>query len=188
MSGVFLGAMLGSKQYFFVAAPLLALYRGAKWLRRVLWAVLVITATIAGALLWDFSAFWSAAVEFHLTTPPRPDSQNLVGLFAVLGVDWDLPSLLPIATGLGASIATGLWARNRAQWFVGLAFTLATSFVVSSQAFPNYWFLIAGLCGIGLLAMTSDQGSTSPERKEEHAVKAGDPSRSPSDSPYSSST
>lgn len=171
VSGIFLGSTLGSKQYFFVAAPLLALYRDSRWLKRTILAALVIVTTVGAALLWDFSAFWSAAVEFHMTTQPRPDSQNLVGLLASLGVNWEVPSFVPIVVGLLASIFSAVWARTRVQWFLALAFTLAISFVASSQAFPNYWFLIAGLCGVTLLDMTSSYVSSGAD---EHLINANE--------------
>jgi hypothetical protein len=38
---------------------------------------------------------------------------------------------------------------------LALGLTLAASFLVSSQAFANYWFLITGLCGLALLDVSA---------------------------------
>jgi len=157
VSGVFLGLTLGSKQYFAVVAPLLALFRDRLWLQRAIWALSVVVVTVGAAVALDVSAFWESAVAFHTSTPPRPDSVNLVGLLASFDVDWRPPSLLAIAVGLGTAIWAGIRNERRPHFFLAMAVTLAASFMVSSQAFANYWFLIFGLCGLGLLDLTADR-------------------------------
>lgn len=150
VSGASIGLALASKQYFAIAAPLLIFNRAAKPLTRGLSAVLVIGLTVGGALVWDAGAFWSAAVEFHMTTPPRPDSANLVGLVGLMGISLDPPSALTIGVGLAVATVAGFATRNGRTFVIALALTLACSFLVSSQAFANYWFLVAGLCGLAL--------------------------------------
>jgi hypothetical protein len=44
---------------------------------------------------------------------------------------------------------------------LGMGVTLAASFLFGSQAFVNYWFLIAGICGLVL----ADVVSIEPEIK-----------------------
>ena len=160
VSGVFLGLTLGSKQYFAVIAPLLTLFRGRSWLRRAASAVSIVVVTVGAALVLDLSAFWESAVVFHTTTPPRPDSVNLVGLLASLGFEWNPPSVLAIVIGLGTAIWGGLRTDRRVQFFLAMAVALAASFAVSSQAFANYWFLIFGLCGLGLVDLTGNRDAS----------------------------
>lgn len=151
LSGILSGLALGSKQYFAVSAPLVGLYREKGWAQRTMWTVALIVGTVGAGLILGPGEFWFAAVEFHLNTPPRPDGLNLVGLAADLDIQVSLPSVFPILLGLGAALLSARWARTRSEWTTALALTLAVSFLVSSQAFPNYWFLIAGLI---LLALT----------------------------------
>lgn len=155
-SGVMSGLALASKQYFAVVAPVLLFFRDDWWRKRVFWTLGVIIFTIGIGLAWDPAAFWSAAVEFHLNTPPRPDSLNLIGLAADLGIELDFPSLLPILIGLVVGALTGRWARTRSEWLLAIGMTLAASFLVSSQAFVNYWFLILGLIALAMTDLATD--------------------------------
>jgi hypothetical protein len=149
-SGFWLGLGLASKQYFAVAAPFLLMHRGRGWRSRALVAA-VVTALIVGiGVIWDPGAFWSAAVEFHTSTPPRPDSSNLVGLLAGLGVAWDPPAALPLAVGLVVAALASMRSKDAASAFSALALALAVSFLVSSQAFANYWLMVMGLCLLAL--------------------------------------
>ena len=150
------GLALASKQYFAVTAPLALLHRDGSWKRRLLVAIAAVVVTLVPALLIDFSAFWSAAVEFHTTTPPRPDSSNLIGILPGLGIDWAPPSLLSL--GVGAIVATsiGRFSRDRLTFVATMAFAVASSFLVSTQAFANYWFLVFGLCVLALTGTRED--------------------------------
>lgn len=150
-SGIFLGLGLASKQYFVVTAPVALLHRDQGWVRRLLVAVSVIVATVGVALVLDFEAFWSAAVEFHTSTPPRHDSSNLLGLLNAMGIAWSPPTILSLVVGLVAAVIVGRMSRTRRTFAVAVGFTLAVSFLVSSQAFANYWFLVFGLCVLGML-------------------------------------
>ena len=160
VSGIWAGLALGSKQYFAVTAPLVARFRGTAWKKRAAATVASIGLPIALAVAWGPDAFWNAAVEFHLATPPRPDSLNLVGLAADLNLNVSFPSLLPIVVGLGVSYLMARRASTASDYMLVVAASLAASFLVSSQAFPNYWFLIMGLAGLALAArsVTPDGG------------------------------
>lgn len=151
LSGFALGLGLASKQYFLVAAPIALLHRDEGWKRRL--AIVIATAGVAVGLplLIDFSAFWSAAVEFHSTTPPRVDSSNFVGILSSLGFDWTPPTALSLGAGLVVATALGRLSHSRNTLVLAVAAALGTSFMVSSQAFGNYWFLVAGLCVLGLI-------------------------------------
>ena len=149
-SGLLVGLALASKQYFAVTAPLLLLHRDKGSLVRSVLTGIVIVATIGVAIIWGPSAFWTAAVEFHTSTPARPDSVNLVGLGALFNLSWDPPTILPLTVGLLVAVVTGLRSHTRRRFMLALGLTLSSSFLVSSQAFANYWFLVAGVCGLAL--------------------------------------
>jgi hypothetical protein len=151
-SGTALGLGLASKQYLIVSAPVALLHRDQGWLRRLLIAITVVVVTIGAAMVLDFSAFWTAAVEFHTSTSPRFDSSNLIGLLAGFGFEWTPPRLLGLVVGLIAATLTGRLSRSATTYVVATALALASSFLVSTQAFANYWYLIFGLCVLGLTA------------------------------------
>jgi hypothetical protein len=150
-SGLALGLGLASKQYFAVTAPVALLHRDVHWLRRLLVAVSAVAVTVGAVALLDVDAFWSAAVQFHLNTPPRADSSNLIGLMAAMGMAWSPPGVVSVVAGLIAAVVVGLKSRTSRSFLLALGFTLAVSFLVASQAFANYWFLVFGL---SLVAMT----------------------------------
>lgn len=158
-SGSMLGLGLASKQYLAVSAPLVLLHRDLGWVKRVIVAAVVATATIAVAVFADASAFWTAAVEFHLNTPVRTDSTNVVGLVAAMGADWHPPAYLSLAAGLITAVAVGRVSRKAGVFMAGMALILAVSFLFATQAFANYWFLVAGLCALGLLPTHPEEAS-----------------------------
>jgi hypothetical protein len=160
-SGVGLGLALASKQYFLVSAPLVLLHRDHGWRKRVTVATIVVAVTVGVALVSDAAAFWRSAIEFHIGTPPRPDSSNIVGLLAAFGVSWAPPAILTLGAGLAAASVAGRVSRNRGSFILAMGLTLAISFLASSQAFANYWFLIFGLCVLGLAASPTEQDSSS---------------------------
>lgn len=163
-SGAGLGLALASKQYFVVSAPLFLLNRDEGWQKRLILTSTVVISTLGAAVVWGPTAFWSSAVEFHMTTPPRPDSMNLVGLFSSPGSVWDPPPLLAIGIGLAAATLVGRIYHDRVWAFLTLGFSLAASFLVTTQAFANYWFLIAGICILALLGSTLE--SENSRRKD----------------------
>lgn len=151
-SGTTLGLGLASKQYFVVTAPSLLLHRDSGWLRRLIVAAVAVALALGGGMLLDFPAFWSAAIEFHTSTPPRPDSTNLVGLLGAFGVDWEPVAVLSLIVGLLVALVAGRRSRTRGSFTLVVALGLAASFLVATQAFANYWFLITGLCVLGLIS------------------------------------
>jgi hypothetical protein len=160
-SGIGLGLALASKQYFVVSAPLVLLHRDHGWRKRVTVATIVVAVTVGVALVSDAAAFWRSAIEFHIGTPPRPDSSNVVGLLAAFDVSWAPPAILTLGAGLAAASIAGRVSRNSGTFVLAMGLTLAISFLVSSQAFANYWFLIFGLCVLGLAASPTEQDPTS---------------------------
>ena len=149
-SGSGLGLALASKQYFIVNAPLLLLHRDTKSKARFITAVAIVIATVGAALLLDLDAYWSSTVAFHASTPPRPDSSNLVGLLSVWGIAWDPPFWLGLGVGTAAAVAFGRGSKRAGTFLGAMAVSLSAAFIFSSQAFANYWFLIFGMMILSL--------------------------------------
>lgn len=164
-SGLLAGLALASKQYFLVGAPLL-LHRDRSWIMRTLVVAASVIGTLGIVAIWDLGAFWASAVEFHLSTPPRADGANLVGLASLLGVSWDPPALLAVGVGLGAAVVAVRSSVHRTGFVLALGTALGASFLVSSQAFANYWFLIAGLCGLALMGGFDPPGKTPTSQRQ----------------------
>jgi hypothetical protein len=118
-SGLTTGLALASKQYFFATAPLLLLHRDARWKSRLVIAVSMIVVTIGAAVVWDPIAFWDAAVRFHLSTDPRPDGANLVGLASLFGLTWEPPGFLALAVGLVVGVLAGRHSSTRRSFMLG---------------------------------------------------------------------
>ena len=164
-SGIGLGLALASKQYFVVSAPLALLHRDQGWRKRITLAAIVIAVTVGVALVWDTAAFWSSAIEFHTTTEARTDGSNIVGLLAAFNISWAPPTVVTLGAGLAAASIAGRVSRSRRSFVLAMGLTLAVSFLVSSQAFANYWFLIFGLGVLGLAASPIGQDSTNEPGK-----------------------
>ena len=167
-SGAGIGLALASKQYFLVAAPLILLHRDLKWKTRLVVAAVTIIATVGVALAWNAGAFWSSAIDFHTTTPPRLDSGNIVGVLGLVGVTWNPPTVLALGAGLIAATIAGRLSRNRGTFMLALGLALALSFLVTSQAFANYWFLVVGL-GVLTLRDKDDPRHGRLSRNEVHS-------------------
>lgn len=147
MSSILFGLAMATKQYFLVLLPLLVLHPQLRG-RRSMLILSTVAVTIIPLAIFDPAGAWHALVGFHATTPPRPDSANLVGLLSYLGVTVTLP--LAFVIGLPLLVASLLARRGKGidDLLISMAVVLSIFFMFSSQAFANYWFLLAGLCGL----------------------------------------
>jgi len=144
---------LALKQTMVILLPVLwGLWRRLD--RALLTAVFAISALSYGVfLLWDAGALWKD-VLFHMGTPFRKDALTLSAfLVHFLGVS-PLPSWLSLVGLVGGSIAA-LFALRPAEggvspcdsdrlwrFFVGLAFALLLTLVLSKHAFMNYYYMV----------------------------------------------
>lgn len=152
---VLLGLGLASKQYFVLVLPLCLLLvplarrlpGGLRW---------TVAGTALGALaptlpfvLWDPRAWWSSVVEFTLEQPFRADSLSLPASLAELtgreGAAATLTVVAPVAGLLAAGLLAWRAERTPAAFCASVAVVLLVTTVLSKQAFPNYYFLVAGL-------------------------------------------
>jgi uncharacterized membrane protein len=149
-ASVVFGLAIASKQYFVVLLPLVLLHPAIRG-RRSLLAIGTALATTIPLVALDPTGAWRALIEYHASTPPRPDSANLVGFIGSFGPLRSLPLILVI--GLPLVVAWVLARRGDqtvSSFLISSLWVLGTFFMLSSQAFANYWFLIAGLCAIAM--------------------------------------
>ncbi len=150
-----LGIGLASKQYMVALAPLLLsplLAGRRRWL-----VIMAIVAGLGSGLLLDPRGFIDNAVMFHVSQPPRPDSLNVTGILTALG--WSPPGIgmLAILAGMWTAWKLRTHVDSLADWMRAAAATLAVTFMLSPQAFSNYWFLV--LCLV-LLSELIDETPT----------------------------
>lgn len=136
-----LGLFLASKQYNFLALPLIGiLLRPFAW--KAYWRLLSASVTIAFATLLPFAllnfpALWHDLVLFHLAQPLRPDALSLGVIY--------LPYLKigPLLL-LAFIVWIARYGIDRTALFpaaYGIALLLFVS--AGKQAFMNYYFLIS---------------------------------------------
>jgi Glycosyltransferase family 87 len=167
-SGLALGGGLASKQYFVAVLPVLLLYRDKGWLLRSLVAGAAALATLLPAILWGGADAWRSLVLFHAQTPIRADSGNLAGVLMAIGVRWAPPAWLAILAAFGAAAAAGRRISTPAGFWRVTALALAVLFMLSRQAMPNYWYLVAVTALLGSHpAQSSDAPSPARESRTE---------------------
>lgn len=149
-SGVALGLALASKQYFALGLTLLFNLPGAgKW-RRLAGVALGLLASFVPLIWWRTDLFSEAAIRFHLSTPVRADGTSIPGLLARSGLNWQPGTAWSVGVPLAIGALLAVRIRHTGDFFAGLAIVLACGFLLSSQAFANYWFLIAGLSSLSV--------------------------------------
>lgn len=158
------GVMLGLKQYFVFALPLLPLLLpGAdrKTALRFLLKAAIIPAVITlPFLLWDPGAFFNSVVAFQAKQPFRADALSVMSWLVSKGGPM-LP--LNLSFGLAGLAAAAAWwkgERSAAGFAAALALTLLFFFFFAKQAFTNYYYLIvACLCAAAATAGSSQRST-----------------------------
>lgn len=141
---VLFGLYMGSKQYLLLTVPAIV----ASWFRRHRLRSLVVGGAIAifaysVGLLFGFEGYIEWAWRFHLTTPPATLGTDLNNVLReAFGHGFLLPTAvtIPLAMIAGGFVASRK-PRSDATLILGSATTLAISFTLGSQAFPNYWYV-----------------------------------------------
>lgn len=174
-SSLLLGLALASKQYLVVLAPLILLMRTSRR-RRALTAATALAAGASGFLLGE--GHLEAVMGFHSGRPVRTDATNLVGLLDLGGLDPVIVNTvaLLLAGGLAA------WGARRVagpRSFARVAvLALGAFFLLSSQAFANYWWLVVGLVVVGeVVDPATESGAAGGE--DPGGAAAGPPIGSP---------
>lgn len=155
VSSIALGLVLSSKQYFVFLAPLVLLHRDEIWLKRVVVVGTTVLVTLMPAALLDPGAFYTATVGNLSAIGFRPDSQSIPGMMAELGLAFLLPQWAWLVTGVAVAALLGIGSRSGSRFAGRAGLTLGLVFIVG-LAFPNYWFLVAGLFGIAAVLEVQD--------------------------------
>ncbi len=143
LSSVLLGVALASKQYMIVLAPLVAVVGDQpRRLRRLLPLVVAACLALAGFALGE--GYLDATVGVYAEFDARPDSASFFGFLSVLGLGVSPPFWLAPVAGLAfAALVAMRWRPiTLVQLLGGSARTLAVFFLLGTQAFSNYWFLV----------------------------------------------
>jgi hypothetical protein len=145
------GLLAVTKQYYFLAGPLLLKYAWSRGWRGI--PAFVLTASFAGAAvtlplaLWHPNRFLEAVILLQAREPFRQDSLSLLSWASHQG--WGSGTYLWALGAAGVAMIVVLWrAPNTAAGFAAsLALSLMAMFMFGSKAFCNYYFLvIATLC------------------------------------------
>lgn len=154
--GVLIGLLLVSKQYaILLTLPLW--WAARRWGRDrrstvLRWIVLSASVTTLPLAMWNVAEFWFSVVELQFRQPFRDDAVSLLVVVVNL-VSW--PPLRAFTGILVAGIVTGgLWAwrqvgdRDLDVQLTAGAFLTLIFFLLSKQAFLNYYFLTACVLAI----------------------------------------
>jgi hypothetical protein len=143
--GMLVGLVLSCKQYLIVFVAPFVLRRG----NSAAWPALAIGGTVAWLpfLLWDAPAAVHNGLWSVLQTPFRPDGLTLLSaLYVATGATPGLQ--LAAVAGVATSVALGWRTRTAAPagaWLRAGTMAMLVAFLLGSQAFANYYHLIAVL-------------------------------------------
>lgn len=142
-----LGLTLGLKQYWIVVLPLLIV-----WHDEFRWRRLAIAGGVAGlsllpAFVADPRFGWQSLVVDLVSLPSRTDSLGLAGL------GWNIPYVVVLVLVVAVAGWMGWPGGSSARFQLAIGATLATAFLLGTQAFVNYWLLVAS---IAMLALAVD--------------------------------
>ena len=163
LAAVALGLLFVSKQYFLVALPCLWLLRPYATRGRVLAFVGAGAVVTLPFVAWSPASWWSSVVALQFEQPFRPDSTSVVAVLAQL-FGWADPTWAgPVSLAVGFAVALALARTLRpgvATFSLALGLCLAVTFLLSKQAFLNYYLMGAGAL---LLAAWSRAEEAPPE-------------------------
>jgi Glycosyltransferase family 87 len=139
------GLAIASKQYMLVVAPLLLIAAYRRQPKRAAVMVLAGIVSVIPGLVFGWNDLLRSTVTNLAGLNVRPDGSSIQGLLLNIGFDFQIP----IAVSLGVPLVVGLLlstrAHNRRELAASACVVLTTFFLLGSQAFVNYWFLVAGL-------------------------------------------
>jgi hypothetical protein len=164
-SAALLGLAIASKQYMVLLLPaaLFVLFAEQKRSRILAWMLGSAGMISAPFLLMDAPGVWSSTIEFHLSTPPRSDSSNLVGLLRQFDIDWALPGWFGLIVAALVAYLIVLRQRNLAGFALASAVGLSLFFFLASQAFANYWLLVVGVTIVATLVSVPPATAALPD-------------------------
>lgn len=155
------GLMVSLKQYLVFFIPIFFLLEKSrkKWLT----AGLIAIFGILPFLLWDPVAFWNHGLLFQLTDKFRPDALT-VPAFLWQFTGWEPGRGLSLAVGAIAVFVALPLTRRMSQpggFLCAAAFIHYALFLLGSQGFANYYWLVCALLIFALAASSKKLGTAS---------------------------
>jgi uncharacterized membrane protein len=160
MAAAMLGGLaIASKQYMVLTAPLLLV---AAYRRDPKGAGVMVTAGLASTLpfvLVDSQAFSASTVLTLANLSIRPDGSSIQSLLLNLGFQPRIPLVISIGIPLLLSGFLAVQIRTRRDLAISVCLVLTVFFLVGSQGFVNYWFLVASLAVLAYALPDGDEAS-----------------------------
>jgi hypothetical protein len=160
-----LGLTFAMKAYFVLGLPavVLLLHRPFRWKQALgLGAKALVAAAVVMApfALWDFTAFSTSALAFHLDATSQPAPLSFVTWLAEHGGPPSTP-----AAAIGAALIFGalsMWrsARSASGFALGLATIFFAFFAFHPEASFNHYFFVVGAlcCAVSAIGLPGDMG------------------------------
>ena len=121
-------------------------------------AAIVAGLTLLMGLAPDPRAFLRSTIGNLADIAYRPDTQSLPGLLGDLGLQLNLPNVVWILVGLGVTTLLARSSTTSSGFMIRAGLGLGSAFVLG-MAFPNYWFLVAGMLGLGTVLAVEGVGT-----------------------------
>lgn len=120
--------------------------------------VLAGVATVAPLAITDWANMIRSTVTNLAELTIRPDGSSLQGLLQNVDSGLRIPLVVSLGVPLVVSLLLATRLRGTRETAVGLCITLSTFFLLGSQAFINYWFLVAALATLAYALADTDEG------------------------------
>jgi hypothetical protein len=143
VASVVLGAALASKQYLIMSLPLvIAMTSRPESLRRIVTVSVAALLALAGFAFGD--GYLHATVFTYGEFPPRADASSLYGFVTIFTPTFDIPFWLGPTAAIAVAIRLAVKRSidGPAAILEASAIALAVLFLLGTQAFSNYWFLV----------------------------------------------
>ena len=160
LAAVAIGLLLSAKQYALMAAPAvwLLLPRLQPWRHLPAWAAVIALSGLAITspfILWNPHAFFHSLISIYVGIL-RPDSITYLPMLSkLIGARLSLGATMLLVL---PAIALVLWRAPRSPtgFATGAALIWTCTFIFSTQAFGNYYFLAAGALCAALVLGAND--------------------------------
>ena len=178
-ASVVLGAALASKQYMIIALPLIStMVSNPVRLRRI--AALLVASILALAGFAFGAGYLDATVFAYREFPARYDSSSLYGFVTIFVSSFDIPFWLgPVAAfAVAIRLAMKRVIAGPDQLLEASAISLSVLFLLGTQAFSNYWFLVWALV-LTARTIVDLPADPTPRRDGPASLPSQEPPRSP---------
>jgi uncharacterized membrane protein len=151
------GLAVASKQYMLVVAPILliAAYRRDRKFAGVI--ALAGVATLLPNVLFDADDLIRSTVTNLANLAVRPDGSSIQSLLVNLGSDLQIPLVVTLGVPMLVAGILASVVRSSRDLAIAACLALTVFFLLGSQAFVNYWFLVAGLAILAFALPDQDQ-------------------------------